>query len=1541
METVNIPDDNLGLERMAYTTFYNAHNVRRVSQAPTKIDTWSTMTLPIKSVLHTISGFDTLVATDGMPDPLIPVVTNERLPVFLMIKTTVATESSLPLGVKENYIYRRNTLMAGISNFYTHHKQFRRILSERTLNSLSGVLTWVDYSPLNEIHVNGALSAYRKFDIMFRTLIDSVVDIGPGRDHYIVLPQGNGVFSKPLLTRAFKELTVGSLSNFAHDPSIYPIIHLLGYVAGYTTKFPVTPYKEDVAIYGKDSPGLGPMRSTSMIERIPEHMLPRINFILQKGDQATVYNLADINKFAQDPSFFNKFYRHIMRLRVDGAVIPEHIETDSEQFDTLVTSLSGDRVESDKGSVEISATNGALSVKNDKVVVTPSETPGAERGASVKITPQHEIEVPELADSQALKGKSLEQKVRESVATRAQTPGNDEPKIVSKRQQLLETHFNTTLGGKPLGELIQAPSDIAVKPRTLDFLTNVSEESYKSSSLIAIDRAYQTHGYKHELAKVIGSLGKHGLFVTKIDEEFQRTEMDRTVTYKVALTDEQGKSHRIQFTVPEIDESGLMTLSGTSYRLTRQIANIPICKVSPTRVNLASYYNKIIVERVRTKRNSYEQSIFALIEMLRANGELAAVAGSAPAPTQSVPYDYSAIGSNFTEITVKEFKFSFDGNHGSLDLLPFNNAERKARLEKTYGIFVGIGPDGSCLYWDRTNQIHYVDSNDTLVMSWASFNQFLVYHLGEIAAPRKTVNEWTEANVLDRTIPLVFILAYRFGLKSIFGKINLAYKFYPTGTKASIDLDDIAVKFSDGTLVFNRYPISKSLIAAGLNWVNLKTIAFRDMELPGTYADILALKDLTVGVLKGIDGFYDFFVDPITETILEGMGEPITFHELLLRANILLTDYSALESSAIANHRFRLHERFNGMVYNEIFRALARYRNNPTARSGFSINPEAVLLKIIKDPTISPNDVINPVHELKQRANFTYGGSSGRVGDRFSPQERAFPKDGLGVISESVPDSSKVGVTSYLSSSPRIQNIHGVPMPHDGSEKLTAPEILSVGSMVMPGGTGDDGKRANYLTIQISHYVPNHHEGETLAVRTGYDSVLPHLSSDTFSSAAAEDGIVESIDEKNKVLKVRYKEQVIPTLRTLKVPYLENYINNSRDNGTTLGFLIPESEIGDFPLGGIFSLTKSTNGKVADRLRLDTVDAIPDKEVARKQPNLVSDFARGRYSALYYIRFTLSGTKTAGVVKSFSYEDIYSPISGSFLLQKRVPNVAVGESFKRGDILVYNPGFFVKDPMSKQVTFKHGVTGYVAILEKSTNHEDACEISQDISKRLKMSPCHQRQVATTKDAALLKIVKLGDHVETSDSLCVISDEYLVNSSGEVEMDNLDIMEKLSRQTPSAGYTGIISKMRVLYGCNREQLSESLKAVLKVYEKSERDRAKSLATADAASVPDLPGYVEPGTKYKGIDFTDETVVLEFMIQEEIDVVEGDKLCFGLSSKSIVSHVTEEQHYSESGIPIDVLFSGVGIVNRIVSSPFNGLAERNMAKLKENILAMWDA
>ena len=98
---------------------------------------------------------------------------------------------------------------------------------------------------------------------------------------------------------------------------------------------------------------------------------------------------------------------------------------------------------------------------------------------------------------------------------------------------------------------------------------------------------------------------------------------------------------------------------------------------------------------------------------------------------------------------------------------------------------------------------------------------------------------------------------------------------------------------------------------------------------------------------------------------------------------------------------------------------------------------------------------INPVHEIKTNSGFTYSGMGGRTAQSFVVNDRRYPEDGVGIISEATPDSGAVAITATAPADATISNIRGLPEKQD-FEKLEPSQLLSAPSLLMPGVTQDD-----------------------------------------------------------------------------------------------------------------------------------------------------------------------------------------------------------------------------------------------------------------------------------------------------------------------------------------------------------------------------------------------------------------------------------------------------------------------------------------------------
>ena len=1052
--------DMLGLEKMNYDAFVMKSTVRRPSQVPSFSVPFDTLTLPNNSVLHTFSNQGTMEApvtlNVGIDSPLIK---NEKWPIFLWLSREMAGETSRPLPVTDSHIFRQSIYNGQISAFYQTHRHIHRLMSLRNLGNMTGNLLWFDYTPLQGMVVTGTYHIYRKWDMILRTILDRAVSIGTDKHHFIHFPQGDQLFSRGQMIRAYSKIWKDTFP-YEEDATIYPVLHLLALVYGITHTLDVKPYRTDKALWDRDHVDPPELKSSSLFGRLSAEQMASINLIFTKDNTAVVMNLGKIVEFAQDPSFYARLYQEFVLLR-NIHQIPDLVKS-SEEPDAIAQYV--DTLHDENKAITDTATT---VTPESETVSTPSDRKSVVRGQEV-VTP---TVVPEsthkpVLDKVVSSVEDITQKTSDRITAQSASVGGD-TQLEQKADALLNTHMNTLFMGKPLQEHLTPLIRAGNIDKTIPDVGYVTEKSFTGNTVRNFDNDYARHGHYQDIAKVIATFPKHGMYVKDIKHDVISTELDRLETFKISLTDTNGRQHSVVAQFPVVDAHGHMLIGGVKYHMTRQAINTPICKVSDTRVSLTSNYNKSLVERVSSVRSRFDVFITKYIYQLKTAGILTYTAGSLDQGEMILPFDYSAIGHKFSTLSIADYRLIFDYPNRLTDL----DEKVFILLEEKYGTYIGTGPNGAYLFMDQLNAIH-VYRGGKLTETIPSITSLLANAAGDDHLPPPISSEWTQLKLLSKSYPLVMVLGYRFGLQNVLKMINLEYTKIPKGQKVVLSVDDIAVPFADCTLVFNRYPLSRSLIASGLNWANLSKFSLVEMEAKDTYSKIFTQKGLSVNYLKGIDNFFEFFVDPITLEVLQEMHEPTNVKDLLLRASVMLTDYSHMEPSAIRNQRFRGYERFASYFYNEIARELANKRGNITDKKSFSINPQAIFLQIAQDQTVSPVNVMNPIQEVRDRHMFTYTGAQGRTSTSFVNKDRVFAQDALGVISENTPDSGKVGITGYLSIAPRIKNLRGMvtPAEQDKLHEIRPGNVLGVTGVLMPGVTKDD--LYGLMDLERIHHFP-------------------------------------------------------------------------------------------------------------------------------------------------------------------------------------------------------------------------------------------------------------------------------------------------------------------------------------------------------------------------------------------------------------------------------------------------------------------------------------
>ena len=308
----------------------------------------------------------------------------------------------------------------------------------------------------------------------------------------------------------------------------------------------------------------------------------------------------------------------------------------------------------------------------------------------------------------------------------------------------------------------------------------------------------------------------------------------------------------------------------------------------------------------------------------------------------------------------------------------------------------------------------------------------------------------------------------------------------------------------------------------------------------------------------------------------------------------------------------------------------------------------------------------------------------------------------------------------------------------------------------------------------------------------------------------------------------------------------------------------------------------------------------------------------------------------------FPFGEKYTEFEGVGVTQDLVPVVTLGEKVKQGSVITYNKGFFTYDPRAKQVDMTIGLQANVAMIEMDTNLEDASEISPDLAERLSIRPTQARHVVLDRHSLVHRCVQVGDNVTTNDQLMVFEEDPTLDNTGTLKVDEetMKLLGDLNSRIPTAKFNGKIVKIEAHYACEIADMNPTLATIVRTAIAGQ-NRAAKLA-AGTTSVEEYPpaAPLPVGTKYKGTEFTADTVMLSFYIQETEHTTLGDKIVVGLQLKNTISNVMPQPYYTEEGVPVDVMFSASSANRRIVTSPtLLGVSNRIMEHVEKSIVDMY--
>lgn len=462
-------------------------------------------------------------------------------------------------------------------------------------------------------------------------------------------------------------------------------------------------------------------------------------------------------------------------------------------------------------------------------------------------------------------------------------------------------------------------------------------------------------------------------------------------------------------------------------------------------------------------------------------------------------------------------------------------------------------------------------------------------------------------------------------------------------------------------------------------------------------------------------------------------------------------------------------------------------------------------------------------------------------------------------------------------------------------------------------------------------------DGESIRIRTGFEAVVAHQTSDTFACIAERDGQVIDVDNDLKIVRIAYDEKPPKPQGSMDVHLTIGDLERRHKTGDALFTTVNAKTLQKMQVGSLQLVNKKFLFKFVEAIPFDSLGKVPETSALTNAEKAALE----KEDWVYYLRLMPFKIDPAQSVDVFQFGDKYTTISGSYLRQIIVLNVKKGDRVKRGDVIAYNSGFFEPEPGTRQVNWKHGVVGTVAFMDRSETYEDSCEISKEFGQRLSTSPGHQRIIEVTNNTVLHEVVSVGDHVETEDYLAIMEDGDLDALASTDDPAMLDMIASLNRKMPKAKYHGVVARVEIYHACDFADLHPSLQKIARRNAQQRRAVFNAYQNTMKANNVTPPQKVPIGTKYLGVEFADETKVAIFVIiSEDLGCVPGDKLVLAAQAKTTIGNVVEQPTTTASGVPVDMVFSASGVANRLLSSHLIlGIGESVLEKLEQNVVTAY--
>ena len=255
-----------------------------------------------------------------------------------------------------------------------------------------------------------------------------------------------------------------------------------------------------------------------------------------------------------------------------------------------------------------------------------------------------------------------------------------------------------------------------------------------------------------------------------------------------------------------------------------------------------------------------------------------------------------------------------------------------------------------------------------------------------------------------------------------------------------------------------------------------------------------------------------------------------------------------------------------------------------------------------------------------------------------------------------------------------------------------------------------------------------------------------------------------------------------------------------------------------------------------------------------------------------------------------------------------VTHLIKNDKFKHGDVIAYDKTIFELDMFDNtKLVYKPFYIAKMTMLETISTYEDSSSIHKRLNDKLGVQLYKTKSFTLEMDTNIVDIVKINDKVDIDTRLYTIADSITGNTK--LDSKALEILQRLSNNSPKAKYNGVIDKIEVRYYGELEEASDS---VIEFVKESNKRIGKNYGK-------DITGEVDNQYSINGKPLSYGQMEIKFYIAVSDGIQQGDKFVFGLQLKNTIGESIDYPITTvDTKEDIDIVFSRRSTSARIVTA-----------------------